>query len=98
LHKMMKKVQRFGGAMITPVLLFAFSGIILALSIAFQTEEIVGSLAAEGTAWSNIWGIIESAGCTVFNHKEILFVIGLPIGLAKKAAGRASLAAFVIYM
>lgn len=95
---MMKKIQRFGGAMITPVLLFAFSGLVLALSIAFQTEEVVGSIAAEGTMWSNMWGIIESAGWTIFDHKEILFVIGLPIGLAKKAAGRASLAAFVVYM
>lgn len=95
---MMKKIQRFGGAMITPVLLFAFSGLVLALSIAFQTEAIVGKIAIDGTGWSNFWGIIESAGWTIFTHKEILFVIGLPIGLAKKASGRASLTSFVIYM
>ncbi|MEK0152396.1 hypothetical protein WMB10_05625 [Tetragenococcus halophilus] len=43
---MMQKIQRFCGAMLTPVMLFAFNGIILALSIAFQNESIVGGLAA----------------------------------------------------
>lgn len=95
---MMQKIQRFGGAMITPVLLFAFNGLVLALSIAFQNERIVGGLAAEGTFWSNIWGVLEQGGWLVFNQLEILFVIGLPIGLAKKAQGRAALEAFVIYM
>jgi len=95
---MMQKIQRFGGAMITPVLLFAFNGLMLALSIVFQNELIMGSIAAEGTFWVNIWSVIESGAWVVFNHMEILFVIGLPIGLAKKAAGRASLSAFLIYM
>jgi len=95
---MMQKIQRFGGAMITPVLLFAFNGLMLALSIALQNEQIVGAIAADGTFWSNIWSVIESGGWVVFNHLELLFVIGLPIGLAKKSQGRAALAAFVIYM
>ena len=85
----MQKVQRFGGAMFVPVLLFSFAGIILSLAILFQNEMIIGSLAAEGTLWRNIWSIIESGGWTVFNQIELLFVIGLPIGLAKKASGRA---------
>lgn len=38
----MQKLQRFGGAMFTPVLLFAFAGIILSLSIMFQNEMLVG--------------------------------------------------------
>lgn len=95
---MMQKIQRFGGAMITPVLLFAFNGIMLALAIAFQNQDIVGSIAADGTFWSNIWGVVEQGGWVVFNHLELLFVIGLPIGLAKKAQGRAALEAFTIYM
>lgn len=95
---MMQKIQRFGGAMITPVLLFAFSGIMLSFAILFQNEDIVGTIASDGTLWANMWKIVENAGWVVFNHMEILFVIGLPIGLAKKSAGRASLAAFVIYM
>ena len=95
---MMQKIQRFGGAMITPVLLFAFNGLMLALSIAFQNPDIVGSIANEGTFWNNIWSVIEQGGWVVFNHMEILFVLGLPIGLAKKAQARAALEAFVIYM
>ena len=38
---MMQKLQRFGGAMFTPVLLFAFAGIILSLSIMFQNEIVM---------------------------------------------------------
>lgn len=95
---MMEKLQRFGGAMFVPVLLFAFNGIVLSLAIAFQTELIVGDIAAPGTLWQEVWSIFESGGWTIFNNMELLFVIGIPIGLAKKANGRASLAAFVIYM
>ncbi|WP_317919657.1 PTS transporter subunit EIIC [Tetragenococcus halophilus] len=45
-----------------------------------------------------MWGMIESGGWTVFDHMELLFVIGLPIGLAKKAQARAVMESFVIYM
>lgn len=95
---MMQKIQRFGGAMITPVLLLAFNGIILALATVFQNPDIVGSIAAEGSFWNNIWGVVEQGGWTVFDHMELLFVIGLPIGLARKANGRAVMESFVIYM
>ncbi|WP_027109098.1 alpha-glucoside-specific PTS transporter subunit IIBC [Lacticigenium naphthae] len=95
---MMEKIQRFGGAMFTPVLLFAFNGIVLSLAIAMQTELIVGGIAADGSLWSQVWAIIESGGWTIFSNIELLFVIGLPIGLAKKANARAALAAFVVYM
>ncbi|GEQ49167.1 alpha-glucoside-specific PTS transporter subunit IIBC [Tetragenococcus koreensis] len=95
---MMQKIQRFGGAMITPVLLLAFNGIILALATVFQNPDIVGSIATEGSFWSNIWGVIEQGGWTVFDHMELLFVIGLPISLARKANGRAVMESFVIYM
>lgn len=95
---MMQKLQRFGGAMFTPILLFSFSGIILSFSILFQNEMIMGSLAADGALWSSIWSIIESGGWTVFNQIELLFVIGIPLGLAKKANGRAAMESFVIYM
>lgn len=45
--------------MFVPVLIFSFAGIILSLAILFQNEMIIGSLAAEGTLWRNIWPIIE---------------------------------------
>ena len=94
---MMQKLQRFGGAMFTPVLLFAFAGIILSLSIMFQNEMLVGGIAAEGTIWKNFWAVVESGGWTVFNQIELLFVIGLPMGLAQKANARAALESFVLY-
>jgi PTS system arbutin-like IIC component len=84
--------------MFTPVLLFAFNGILLSLAIAMQDEMIIGSIAADGTFWSNVWSVFEAGGWTIFSNMEILFVIGLPIGLAKKASARAALASFVVYM
>lgn len=95
---MMEKFQKFGGAMFTPVLLFTFSGIMVALTIVFTNPMIMGGIAAEGTLWTDIWTILQSGAWTVFNQMEILFVIGLPLGLAKKATGRAALEAFVLYM
>ncbi|EME8123229.1 PTS transporter subunit EIIC [Enterococcus faecium] len=95
---MMEKIQRFGGAMFTPVLLFSFSGIMVALCIIFKNPMLVGSIATEGTAWYSIWSVVESGAWTVFNQMELLFVIGLPIGLAKKASARAVMEAFVVYI
>lgn len=69
--------------MFTPVLLFSFSGIMVALAIIFKNPMIVGSIANEGTAWYGVWSVLESGAWTVFNQMELLFVIGLPIGLAK---------------
>ncbi|ELB08326.1 PTS system, alpha-glucoside-specific IIBC component [Enterococcus faecium EnGen0029] len=94
----MEKIQRFGGAMFTPVLLFSFSGIMVALCIIFKNPMLVGSIATEGTAWYSIWSVVESGAWTVFNQMELLFVIGLPIGLAKKASARAVMEAFVVYI
>ena len=94
---MMQKIQRFGGAMFTPVLLFSFSGIIVALAILFKNQDLLGSIAAEGTMWYNIWYIIEQGAWTVFNQLPLLFVIGLPIGLAKKNHARACLESLVLY-
>lgn len=56
---MMEKIQRFGGAMFTPVLLFSFSGIMVALCIIFKNPMLVGSIANEGTTWYSIWSIVE---------------------------------------
>lgn len=95
---MMEKVQRFGGAMFTPVLLFSFSGLMVSLAIVFKNPMLVGSIANEGTVWYGIWSIIEDGAWTVFNQMELLFVIGLPIGLAKKANARAVMEAFVVYV
>lgn len=94
----MEKLQRFGGAMFTPVLLFIFPGILVGLATVFTDPNIMGSIAEEGTAWSNIWSIITTGGWTIFNHMEIFFVVGLPLGLAKNSKGRAALEALLLYL
>lgn len=95
---MMQKIQRFGGAMFTPVLLFAFSGIMVGFSILFKNPEIMGSIATAGSMWYNCWTLIEEGAWTVFRQLPLLFVIGLPIGLAKKQQARACMEALVVYL
>lgn len=95
---MMQKIQRFGGAMFTPVLLFAFAGIMAGISTLCMNEQILGSLAAPTGMWYQIWNIINQGSWTVFNHMPLVFVIGLPVGLAKKQNARACLEALVIYL
>lgn len=94
----MQKIQRFGGAMITPVLLFAVFGIIVGITTFLQQELIFGSMVAEGTLYNQILTVIQDGGWTVFNQLNILFVVGLPIGLANKNQGHASMTSFVLYM
>lgn len=95
---MIEKVQRFGGAMFTPVLLFAFAGIIIGVGTLFTTEAIVGSLASPNELWFQIWNVILQGGWTVFNQLPLIFVVGLPIGLAKKQQARACMEALVLYL
>jgi Phosphotransferase system IIC components, glucose/maltose/N-acetylglucosamine-specific len=94
----MQKIQRFGGAMITPVLLFAVFGIVVGITTFLQQEIIFGEIVAEGTLYNQILTVIQDGGWTVFNQLNILFVVGLPIGLANKNQGHASMSAFVLYM
>ena len=94
----MAQFQRFGGAMLTPVLFFMFSGIVVAITSVLINPSLVGSIANEGTAWYGFWTTINNGGWTVFNNMEILFAIGLAYGLSDNAKGRAALEAFVLYM
>ena len=94
----MNVIKRFGSAMIVPVLTFAFFGIVLGLSTVFLNTAIMGSLAEKGTIWFKVWSVIEAGGWTVFDHMELIFVVGLPISLAKKASAHATLAALLGYL
>ncbi|MCE7790861.1 alpha-glucoside-specific PTS transporter subunit IIBC [Salipaludibacillus sp. CUR1] len=94
----MNSIRRFGSAMIVPVLLFPFFGIVVGLATLFKNEQIMGGLADPDSLWYQLWTFIENTGWTVFNHMELVFVIGLPISLAKKAAGRATLSAVMAYL
>ena len=94
----MKQFQRLGGALFAPVLLFAFSGILVAITIILKNPDFVGSLAnPEGTFYKIVY-VIEEGGWTVFRQLPILFAIGLPIGLATKAPARAVMTSFVSYI
>ncbi|MCS5882016.1 PTS transporter subunit EIIC [Klebsiella variicola subsp. variicola] len=42
--------------------------------------------------------IIEEGGWTVFRNMPLIFAVGLPIGLAKQAQGRACLAVLVSFL
>ncbi|CAM3192841.1 PTS system, alpha-glucoside-specific transporter subunit IIBC [Vibrio diazotrophicus] len=95
---MLKALQRFGGAMFTPVLLFPFAGIVAGISILFTNPSLMGSLANPDTIWFKLWMIVQEGAWTVFRNMPILFAIGLPIGLAKKAQARACMAVIVSYM
>ena len=94
---MLKKIQCFGGAMFTPVLFFAFAGIVVAIASIMKNSQIMGELAKKGSSWFKFWKFIEDGGWTVFKQMPLLFAIGLPIGLAKKAKSRACLETFVLY-
>ncbi|MDR1548759.1 MAG: alpha-glucoside-specific PTS transporter subunit IIBC [Hungatella sp.] len=95
---MKQKIQRFGAAMFVPVLFFAFYGMTVGISILFTNKDIMGSIAAEGTMWYNFWYIIQQGGWTTFNQLPLLFAVGLPVALAKKAEARACLEALIIYL
>ena len=86
------------GAMFTPVLLFSFAGIKVSLSIVFKNQDIVGNLANPEGMWYKFWYVIEQGSWTVFNQLPLLFVIGLPIGHAKKNNVRAALESLVVYL
>lgn len=94
----MQKVQRFGGAMFTPVLMFGVFGIFVAISILCCNPMILGSIAEPGTGWSKFWFVVQEGAWTVFRQMPLLFAIGLPIGLAKKENARACMESFLIYI
>lgn len=98
MKQIIQKVQRFGGAMFTPVLLFSFAGVMVGLATLFMNESVFGALATSDSLWYKIWFIIQEGSWMVFRQLPLLFVIGLPIGLAKKQNARCVLEAFVIYV
>ncbi len=77
----MQKIQKFGGAMFTPVLLFAFAGISVGIGTLFTTQAIMGSLAAPTSMWYKCWNVFLQGGWTVFNQLPLFFAVSLPIGI-----------------
>ncbi len=95
---MMKAIQRFGGAMFVPVMLFTFAGVVIGLGTLFTTSSLMGPLAAESSAWGQFWRVVLAGGWTVFNQLPLLFAASLPIGLARKQASRCCMEALVGYL
>lgn len=65
---MMQKIQKFGGAMFTPVLLFAFSGIMVGITTVLTSEVIVGSIAEATTTWYKVWWTVKEGAWTIFRQ------------------------------
>ena len=94
---MLQKIQRFGGAMFAPAMLFSISGLMVGVSALATTADIVGDLAVYGTPWYPFWTIIQRGSWTVFKRLPLLFAVALPIGLAQKQPARCCLEALVAY-
>ena len=94
---MLQKIQRFGGAMFVPAMLFSISGLMVGISALATTVDIVGDLAVYGTPWYVFWTIIQRGSWTVFKRLPLLFAVALPIGLAQKQPARCCLEALVAY-
>ncbi|HAT2609274.1 TPA: PTS transporter subunit EIIC [Kluyvera intermedia] len=96
---MLSQIQRFGGAMFTPVLLFPFAGIVVGIAIMLGNPLFVGeALTAPDNLFAQIVHIIEEGGWAVFRNMPLIFAVGLPIGLAKQAQGRACLAVLISFL
>lgn len=95
---MLQKFQRFGAAMFVPVLLFPFAGIMVGLTTLLKNQDIMNALAHPDSFWYKFWTVIEAGGWAVFKQMPLLFAVGLPIGLAKKAQARAVLASLISYL
>lgn len=94
---MLQKIQRFGGAMFAPAMLFSISGLMVGVSALATTADIVGDLAVYGTPWYVFWTIIQRGSWTVFKRLPLLFAVALPIGLAQKQPARCCFEALVAY-
>ncbi len=69
------------------------------LAILLQNPMFVGeSLTDPNSLFAQIVHIIEEGGWTVFRNMPLIFAVGLPIGLAKQAQGRACLAVMVSFL
>ncbi len=95
---MLSQIQRFGGAMFTPVLLFPFAGIVVGLAIMLSNPILVGELANPDSLFFQIVYVIEEGGWTIFRNMPLIFAFCLPIGLANHSPARACLAALVSYL
>ncbi|EOD01212.1 alpha-glucoside-specific PTS transporter subunit IIBC [Caldisalinibacter kiritimatiensis] len=93
---MKDKIQRFGGAMFFPALLLPFAGMLLGLTVVLLNQSLF-PFAVEGAAYTKIVNIFLQTSLVIFKNLPTIFVLGIPITLAKKESGRACLASFITY-
>lgn len=85
---MLSQIQRFGGAMFTPVLLFPFAGIVVGLAILLQNPMFVGeSLTDPNSLFAQIVHIIEEGGWTVFRNMPLIFAVKFTYRFGEAGAG-----------
>lgn len=95
---MLSAIQRLGGAMFTPVLLFPFVGILVGFTIVLKNPVFVGDLANPDGLYYQVLYVVEEGAWTIFRNMPLLFAVGLPIGLAKTAHARAVMVVMVSYL
>lgn len=104
-----QSIQRFGSAMLAPVLTFAFFGLVVGITIflsstdVFPKEWIILDATQKAgprnfTLYGQVLFVIQEGSWIVFRNMPLLFAMGLPISLAKKAQARAVFESFVLYM
>lgn len=94
----MKHIQKIGGALFVPAMLFAFAGIMVGLSLIFQNEQIWGEIATQSSLWGKFWSVISAGSWTVFMQLPLLFSLAIPITLSKSQPGKAAIASLVSYL
>lgn len=94
----MEKLQRFGGAMMPPVMLMLFAGIMIGLATIFMNQDIMGPLASDTTLWYKIWSMLYDGVYAIFNQLPLLSAIFLSLCLTNKASGKAVMESFVIFI
>jgi len=93
---MKDKIQRFGGAMFFPALLLPFAGMLLGLSVVLSNKALF-PFAIEGSTYLKWVNILLQTSLVIFKNLPTIFVLGIPITLAKKESGRACLTSFITY-
>ena len=95
---MMQKIQKFGGAMVNAVLMFAFSGMMVGITTLFTSQSVMGDLANPDGLWYKCWSIAANGAWALFSHIPLFFAVSLPIGLAKKQQARCTMEALVLFL
>jgi PTS system arbutin-like IIC component len=93
---MKDKIQRFGGAMFFPALLLPFAGMLLGLTVVLLNQSLF-PFAVEGATYTKVVNIFLQTSLVIFANLPVIFVLGIPITLAKKESGRACLTSFITY-